>query len=66
MASVKNSSWGNIEIKYAKKPSQASRDSLHNAGYHWVGVDHVWVAKPTKKAVARAQMVQKNFKPKAR
>lgn len=43
-----NTEFDGIEVYFSSKPSQATRDALKAAGYHWHSVKKCWFAKNTE------------------
>ncbi len=65
MPDTRLSDRGNIEVQYARKPVQATRDRLHAAGFKWHEPSLSWWAPPSKGALALAVELDPNFKAQA-
>lgn len=62
MADAYINNRSNIEVKYARKPSDATRAALVAAGFHWHQQSETWWSPVTPDAVDLAVKIDANFK----
>lgn len=60
-----NKQTGNLEIVYKRKPAEATRATLHAAGFRWHEATQRWWGAATNERVAIAMRVDPDFRPVA-